>query len=66
MKLYSCITGPDDESFCKRVSEKLNNGWELHGSPALTYDGTRVIAAQALVKEVYGEEFSMETQIASR
>jgi hypothetical protein len=31
------------------VSEALALGYELHGSPALTYDGTNVIVAQALV-----------------
>lgn len=65
MKLYSCITGPDDETFCKRVSDKLNRGWQLHGGPALTYDGKTVIAGQALVKEVDGEVFTMETKISA-
>lgn len=55
MKLYRCLTGPDDATFCLRVSEALNRGWELHGGPTLTFDGTRVIAGQALVKEVPGE-----------
>ena len=55
MQLYSFLTGPDDENFCKRVSEKLNNGWQLYGSPSLTFDGQRVIAGQAVVKEVAGE-----------
>jgi len=55
MKLYSYLTGPDDESFCKRVSEKLNNGWELYGNPTLTYNGKNVIAGQAVIKEVAGE-----------
>lgn len=55
MKLYSYLTGPDDESFCKKVSAKLNNGWELYGSPSLTFDGKRIIAGQAVIKEVEGE-----------
>lgn len=55
MKLYSFLTGPDDESFCKKVCEKLNNGWQLYGSPALTFDGRNVIAGQAVVKELAGE-----------
>jgi len=58
MKLYSFITGPDDEKFCLRVTDKLNNGWQLHGSPSLTFDGKTVIAGQALTKEVEGETFS--------
>jgi hypothetical protein len=63
MKLYSCITGPDDETFCKRVSEKLNRGWQLHGGPTLTFDGKTVIAGQALVKEVEGVAFTMATKL---
>jgi len=55
MKLYTLLTGPDDETFCKRVSEKLNNGWELYGSPTLTFNGVTVIAGQALIKETEGE-----------
>lgn len=55
MQLYSFLTGPDDETFCKRVSAKLNDGWALYGPPALTFNGKQVIAGQAVVKEVAGE-----------
>ncbi len=64
MKLYACITGPDDAIFCKRVSDKLNRGWQLHGGPTLTFNGQTVIAGQALVKEVDGEEFTMDITIS--
>jgi hypothetical protein len=47
--VYRCLTGPDDNAFCHRVSQALADGWLLHGSPALTFDGTRVIVAQAVV-----------------
>ena len=47
---YRVLTGPDDASFCWRVSEALDLGYELHGSPALTFNGDRVIVAQALVR----------------
>ncbi|WP_430497767.1 DUF1737 domain-containing protein [Micromonospora trifolii] len=46
---YRLITGPDDAEFCARVSGLLDQGYQLHGSPALTFGGERVIAAQALV-----------------
>lgn len=46
---YRLITGPDDAEFCARVSGLLGQGYQLHGSPALTFNGERVIAAQALV-----------------
>ena len=46
---YRLLTGPDDVTFCERVSQALADGYVLHGSPALTYDGERVVAAQAVV-----------------
>lgn len=49
---YRVLTGPDDAAFCWRVSEALDLGYELHGSPSLTFDGDRVIVAQALVRRV--------------
>lgn len=49
---YRVLTGPDDDAFCWRVSEALDLGYELHGSPALTFDGDRVIVAQALTRRV--------------
>ena len=48
---YRCLTGPDDDQFCRRVSEALAHGWRLHGSPALTFDPQRgqVIVAQVVL-----------------
>ena len=51
MKLYRYLTGPDDASFCRRVTEALQNGWELYGNPTLTFDGEHIICGQAVVKE---------------
>ena len=57
MKLYRYLTGVDDVNFCKRVSAALNRGWQLHGSPTLTFDSVkgRAICGQTIVKEVEGE-----------
>ena len=46
---YRVLTGPDDDAFCWRVSEAIELGYRLHGSPAMTFDGERVIVAQALL-----------------
>ena len=46
---YRLLTGPDDVEFCKRVSEALDLGYQLHGSPAATFNGSRVIVAQAVL-----------------
>ncbi|HEV7339901.1 MULTISPECIES: DUF1737 domain-containing protein [Bosea] len=52
--LYRYLTGPDDASFCHRVSEALSRGWVLYGPPTLTYDekAGRVICGQAVIKDV--------------
>ncbi|WP_332680554.1 DUF1737 domain-containing protein [Bosea sp. (in: a-proteobacteria)] len=52
--LYRYLTGPDDASFCHRVSEALSKGWVLFGHPTLAYDAKqeRVICGQAIIKDV--------------
>ena len=47
---YRLLTGPDDATFCARVSQALAEGYHLYGSPALAFDGQRIIAAQAVVR----------------
>ena len=51
------LTGGDDAAFCKKVSEALNNGWELSGSPSLAFDSAngRLVCGQAVVKDVSGQ-----------
>jgi hypothetical protein len=46
---YRLVTGPDDRSFCERISAALAEGYVLHGSPAATSNGGTVIVAQALI-----------------
>jgi hypothetical protein len=46
---YRLLTGPDDVSFCLRVSEALDLGYVLYGSPAMTFDGQMSVVAQAVV-----------------
>jgi hypothetical protein len=46
---YRLLTGPDDAAFCERVSAALADGYRLYGGPAATFDGERVIVAQAVV-----------------
>ena len=67
MKLYSYLTGPDDKSFCHRVTERLNRGWELYGAPTLSYDPERklVICGQAVIKQVDGD-YSPEIDLAKQ
>lgn len=46
---YRILTGPDDAKFCHRVSEALELGYRLYGSPAATFDGDQVVVAQAVL-----------------
>ena len=49
--IYRLLTGKDDREFCERVSEALEQGWRLYGSPSLVWDEGRLNmkAAQAVV-----------------
>jgi hypothetical protein len=49
LPVYRVLTGPDDAAFCHRVSEAIALGYHLHEGPAVTFDGGRVIVAQALL-----------------
>ncbi len=46
---YRLITGKDDASFCERISNFIEEGYQLYGSPCVTFNGKDVIAAQAVV-----------------
>jgi len=49
LPIYRMLTGPDDEAFCRRVSDQIKIGYKLYGSPTATYNGMTVIVAQALI-----------------
>lgn len=38
MQIYRFLTGPDDSSFCHKVTKALSEGWQLHGSPSYAFD----------------------------
>lgn len=48
-KRYRMLTGIDDSAFCQKVSDALEDGYELYGSPTMTFNGTNVIVGQAVV-----------------
>ncbi|WP_347900974.1 DUF1737 domain-containing protein [Pseudomonas purpurea] len=49
LPIYRLLTGKDDASFCHRVSEALELGYQLYGSPAATFNGEFVVVAQAII-----------------
>ena len=68
MKVYRLLTGPDDASFCHRVTAALNNGWELSGSPSMTFNSQTgmVICGQAIVKTVEGKDYSPDMKLSEQ
>ena len=48
-KRYRFLTGPDDATFCQRVSDALDEGYQLYGDPVMVVsDGDRV-CGQAVI-----------------
>ncbi|RWQ52126.1 DUF1737 domain-containing protein [Mesorhizobium sp.] len=66
MKLYRFLSGPDDSSFCHKVTAALNKGWHLFGSPTYSYDMEAKImrCGQAVVKDVEGQEYGPGTKLS--
>lgn len=48
-KRYRMLTGIDDSAFCQKVSDALDDGYELYGSPTMTTKGANVYVGQAVV-----------------
>jgi hypothetical protein len=67
MRAYRYLTGKDDSAFCHRVTAMLNKGWELHGSPTLTYDPVKghAVCGQAVVKDVPGVDYEPGMELGS-
>lgn len=65
MKLYRFLTGPDDSSFCHKVTDALNRGWQLFGSPTYAFNAATgaMQCGQAVVKEVDGIEYSPDIKL---
>ena len=68
MKLYRFITGPDDSAFCHRVTAALNKGWELAGSPSLTFNAAtgQVWCGQPVTKEVEGKDYHPDMKLGEQ
>lgn len=68
MRLYRFLTGPDDSTFCHKVTTALNKGWHLYGSPTYTYDKKAKVlrCGQAVVKDVDGKEYSPEMKLGEQ
>lgn len=68
MKLYRFLTGPDDSAFCHKVSLALSKGWQLHGSPSLSFNAATGLmhCGQAVTKEVEGKTYNPEMKLGEQ
>ena len=68
MKLYRFLTGPDDASFCHKVTAALNKGWSLEGSPTYAFNATtgEMQCGQAVTKTVHGKEYDPEMKLGEQ
>ena len=68
MKLYRMLTGPDDSSFCHKVSLALSKGWDLHGSPTYAYDAEAkaMRCGQAVIKNVPRLDYDPEMKLSEQ
>jgi hypothetical protein len=68
MKLYRFLTGPDDASFCHRVTDALNKGWELHGAPQYSFDVNKqtMQCGQAVIKTVKGKDYTPDMKLSDQ
>ncbi len=68
MRLYRLLTGPDDSSFCHKVSKALHDGWELHGNPCYAYnaDAGQMQCAQAVIKHASGQTYSPDMKLGEQ
>jgi hypothetical protein len=48
-KRFKMLTGIDNSEFCAKVRLHLDNGYALHGSPVMAFNGKDIIVGQAVV-----------------
>lgn len=68
MKLYRFLTGPDDASFCHRVTDALNKGWSLHGSPSYAFNAATGVmqCGQVVIKDVEGKDYHPDMKLGEQ
>lgn len=68
MQLYRYLTGPDNSSFCHKVTQALADGWALHGSPSHSYDAAKgaMVCGQAVVKQVDGKTYDPSMKLSEQ
>ena len=50
-KLYKMLTGLDNGDFCQKVTDHIEAGYTLHGSPTMTVKGNQIWVGQAVTRK---------------
>jgi hypothetical protein len=68
MRLYRFLTGTDDSVFCHKITNALNKGWLLHGSPSYAFnpETKQMQCGQAVYKEVEGVEYAPDMKLGEQ
>lgn len=66
MQLYRLLTEDDTSAFCHKVTDALNKGWALYGSPTYAFDAANGVmrCAQAVTKETDGT-YTADTKLGA-
>ena len=64
--LYRFLSGPDDDSFCHKVSKALSQGWRLYGQPVYSFNAAtgEMRCGQAVTKDT-DETYDPERKLGS-
>ena len=64
--IYRFLSGPDDSSFCHKVTKALSEGWLLHGGPTYAFDAASgaMRCGQAVIKET-AEPYDPDRKLGS-
>jgi hypothetical protein len=68
MRLYRLLTGPDDSTFCHKISKALHDGWELYGDPSFAFDSNagQMRCAQAVTKHPSGQTYTPDMKLGEQ
>ena len=55
-KTYRFLTGPDDASFCQKVSDALADGYVLYGGPVMHSHNGDLVCGQAVILRDAGKD----------
>lgn len=65
MLIYRFLTGPDDSSFCHKVTKALSEGWALQGNPTYAFDAETksMKCGQAVTREAKDQPYDPDKKL---